>query len=73
MFITKNHNIIVDEEIDTLMWDDENSAFVKFDADKNKNKWSVYSSDGTKIAEADSKEQAFMFAKQNDYDPYIAH
>lgn len=48
-------------------------AFVKSDIKDGEAKWYIYSSDGTKIAEANSREFAFILAKQNDFAPCSVH
>ena len=48
-------------------------AFVKSDIKDGEAKWYIYSSDGTKIAEATSREFAFILAKQNDCAPCSVH
>lgn len=73
MFILKNHRYLLDEDLDSFMWDDEYTAFIKFYSFEGKDKWIVYTSDGTKIAEVDSREQAFIVARQNDFQPCSAH
>ncbi|MDD4555766.1 MAG: DUF1150 family protein [Alphaproteobacteria bacterium] len=52
---------------------EEDVAFVKFAGKEEDNKWFVCSADGTKIAETDSREIAFILARQNDFDPCSAH
>ncbi len=48
-------------------------AFVKSDMKDGEAKWYIYSADGTKIAEANSREFAFILAKQNDFLPCSVH
>ncbi|MFV0627516.1 MAG: DUF1150 family protein [Alphaproteobacteria bacterium] len=48
-------------------------AFVKSDIKNGEGKWYIYSSDGTKIAETSSRENAFVIARQNDFSPCSVH
>lgn len=73
MTIAANCKRIFDEDFSVLMWDDESIAFVKLCMKNGKESWGVYSAEGTKIAEAESREYAFIIAKQNDYFPCSVH
>lgn len=73
MTIATNCKRIFDEDFNVLMWDDESIAFVKLCVKGGKESWNIYSADGTKIAEASSREYAFIIAKQNDYLPCSVH
>ena len=54
-------------------WNDEHSAFIKYDTYEGRPMWLIYGADGEKIAATDSREFAFIVAKQNDLEPYSVH
>ena len=61
-------------ELEALQsWDDEHSAFIKYDIYDGKPMWLVYGADGEKIAATDSREFAFIVARQNDLEPHSVH
>lgn len=61
------------ELLEASMWDDENVAFIKKAECDGKIMWSIYGSDGVKIAMTDNREFAFVVAKQNDLNPQSVH
>ena len=48
-------------------------AFVKSDKIENGEIWRVYTADGTPLAIADSRDFAFVLARQNDLEPQSVH
>lgn len=61
-------------EVEALQaWNDEHSAFIKYDIYEDKPMWLIYGPDGEKIAATDSREFAFIVARQNDLKPYSVH
>lgn len=54
---------------DFQIWNDEKLAFVKKDVYEGKSAWIIYDSSGEKIAATETKEFAFLVAKQNDLQP----
>ncbi len=61
-------------ELEALQsWDDEHSAFIKYDIYDGKPMWLIYGADGEKIAATDSREFAFIVARQNDLEPHSVH
>lgn len=73
MLIVKGHRKLLDDELDKFMWDDTDAVFIKLYSVNGRDKWVVYSSDGSEIAEVDSREQAFVVARQNNFHPCSAH
>ena len=51
------------------LWNDENLAFIKKDIYEGKYAWIIYDSSGEKIAATETKEFAYMVARQNDLQP----
>ncbi len=58
---------------DLLHWHDEKVAFIKHDIYEGKSVWMVYNAKGEKIAATDSRDFAFVVARQNDLEPQSAH
>jgi len=56
-----------------LDWGNDEVAFIKYDLYNGSPMWSIYHADGTKIAVTDSREFAFVMAKQNDLQPQSVH
>lgn len=54
-------------------WGNDEVAFIKYDLYNGSPMWSIYHADGTKIAVTDSREFAFVMAKQNDLLPQSVH
>lgn len=61
-------------EVEELqLWNDDHSAFIKYDVYEGKPMWLIYDAEGEKIAATDSREFAFIVARQNDLDPHSVH
>ena len=56
-----------------INWDDQEIAFVKGEEVAGMEIWRVYAADGTQLAIADSRDAAFMLARQNDLEPKSVH
>lgn len=54
-------------------WEDVDVAYIKNELVNNIEVWKIFSSDGLELAVADSRECAFILAKQNDFEPKSAH
>ena len=52
-----------------LSWNDRDVAFIKQDSQDGKPVWLIYASDGTKLATTESRDCAFLVAKQNNLLP----
>ena len=52
-----------------LSWNDRDVAFIKQDIQDGKSVWLIYASDGTKLATTESRDYAFLVAKQNNLLP----
>ncbi len=57
----------------TLSWGDQEVAFIKSDKISDNEVWKIYTADGTQLAIADSRDFAFILARQNDLDPKSVH
>ncbi len=65
---------LTEEEYATLLsWSDQEVAFIKSDKIENGEIWRVYTADGTPLAVADSRDFAFVLARQNNLDPQSVH
>ena len=61
-------------EVETLQsWNDEHSAFIKYDTYEGKPMWLIYGADGEKIAATDSREFDFIVARKNDMEQHSVH
>ena len=52
---------------------DQEVAFIKSDKISDNEVWKIYTADGTQLAIADSRDFAFILARQNDLDPKSVH
>ncbi len=52
---------------------EEKVAFIKHDFIDGKSIWGIYDAEGMRLAATDSRDFAFVVAKQNDYVPYSVH
>ena len=55
------------------IWEDEHSAFIKQDMYDGKKLWLIYDAEGERIAATDSREFAFVVARQNNLNPCSVH
>lgn len=61
-------------EVEALQsWNDEHSAFIKYGTYEGRPMWLIYGAGGERIAATDSREFAFIVAKQNDLEPHSVH
>lgn len=51
----------------------ERVAFIKGDMQDGKFLWGIYDEEGARMAVTDSREFAFVIAKQNDFVPHSVH
>ena len=58
---------------DFQFWENEHSAFIKQDVCDGKKLWLIYDAEGERIAATDSREFAFVVARQNDLEPCSVH
>ncbi len=65
--------ITLTEAEDWQLWEDEHSAFIKYDVYEGKPMWLIYDAEGEKIAATESREFAFIVARQNDLEPCSVH
>ena len=56
-----------------LLWNDEDMAFVKCDRVPKSDVWRLYAADGTELAVTDSRDLAFILARQHDFVPQSVH
>lgn len=56
---------------DCLLWNEENSAFIKHD--QKDNIWLICDAMGEKLASVASREEAFIIARQNELEPCSVH
>lgn len=56
-------------EWENMLWNDEDMAFVKCDRVSNSDVWRLFAADGTELAVADSRDLAFILARQYDFVP----
>lgn len=54
-------------------WNDEDVAFVKCDRVSNSDVWRLFAADGTELAVTDSRDLAFILARQHDFVPQSVH
>ena len=54
-------------------WNDENVAFIKNSIVSNNEIWGVYNAEGTQLAVVDSRDFAFVVARQNNLNPRSVH
>lgn len=66
-----NYNNKIRPEIEEALvsWNDKDVAFIKNDVLDGKSVWMIYAADGTMLASVDSRDYAFMVAKQNNLQP----
>ena len=69
MFADDGVELTEEEYAALLSWNDQDVAFVKSDKIENGEIWRVYTADGTPLAIADSRDFAFVLARQNDLEP----
>lgn len=60
------------------VWDavesmEEKVAFIKHDFIEGKSIWGIYDAEGVRLAATESRDFAFVVARQNDYIPYSVH
>lgn len=55
------------------LWNDEDVVFVKCDKVSNSDVWRLFTSDGTELAVTDSRDLAFIVARQRDFIPLSVH
>ena len=73
MFADDGVELTEEEYAALLCWNDQDVAFVKSDKIENGEIWRVYTADGTPLAIADSRDFAFVLARQNDLEPQSVH
>lgn len=56
-----------------LDWNDEDVAFVREEKNDGRKMWGIYSADGTLLAETNSRNFAFILARQIDLVPQSVH
>ncbi len=56
-----------------INWDDQEVVFVKGEEVAGTEIWRVYAADGTQLATTDSRDAAFVLARQNDLEPKSVH
>lgn len=61
------------QEWENLLWNDEDMAFVKCDRVSKSDVWRLYAADGTELAVTDSRDLAFILARQHDFVPQSVH
>lgn len=61
------------QEWEKLLWNDEGVAFVKCDRVSKSDVWRLYAADGTELAVTDSRDLAFILARQHDFVPQSVH
>lgn len=72
------NEIIKNEALEDLSFDidlcfPQASVFIKEDEENGKFFWSIYDSEGVRIAVTDNRECAFAIARQNDFVPNSVH
>lgn len=73
LFPDEDVELTDDEYAALLNWDDQEVAFVKSDKQDGGEIWRVYTADGTPLAVADSRDFAFVLARQIDLEPQSVH
>ncbi len=73
LFPDEDVELTDDEYAALLNWDDQEVAFVKSDKLDDGEIWRVYTADGTPLAIADSRDFAFVLARQIDLEPQSVH
>jgi hypothetical protein len=56
-----------------VVWGDVDAAYIKSEIVDGNEVWKVYASDGTELAATDSREFAFVIARQGDLEPKSVH
>ena len=66
--------LLTEEDYEAMSsWGDQEVAFIKSDKISDNEVWKIYTADGTQLAIADSRDFAFILARQNDLDPKSVH
>ena len=61
------------ETEDLQLWDDDGCVFIKYDISEGQPMWLICDAGGEKIATAESREFAFIVARQNNLEPFSVH
>lgn len=73
VYINMDGQLAEEEYALMLDWNDEDVAFVREEEYEGRKVWQVYSADGTLLAETESRNFAFILARQIDLVPQSAH
>lgn len=58
---------------ENMFGNDKDMAFVKCDKVSNSDVWRLFAADGTELAVTDSRDLAFILARQHDFVPQSVH